>query len=581
MVAALAVLCTNACQTSQTQESRVGATIENKENTVAFAAKQDPAELPNSALGGYLAGRQARNLFDAWAASVFFDRALQADRNNPKLLARTLSAMVGDRQMTQGLSLANRLISMQTSNPTALLVTSAELVRTGDFGEARQHLSSLPTTGFYPYLKSLLVAWTHAGEGDGITALEKLRFLTASSNFSVIHDYHASLIADCLGLVDLADQTYGSTVSNVRGPSLRSVLAAGSFYERHGRVNDARKLYETFPSAGPETAALDSALTRLRSGTKAAPTVSNAKEGFAEALYELGSSFFRDRAYEPALMYTQLALHVRPKLDIAKILLADIYSATEHYAEAVSTFREVAPESPFLWSARIRLANALNRVGKLDEASKELRELAAERLERADPLMALADFLRAEERYKDAVSVYDEAIERIGAIEPHHWTMFYARGMSLERIGQWSRAESDLLHALELQPDQPLVLNYLGYSWVEIGIRLPEARSMIEKAVAQRPNDGYIVDSLGWVLYQLEEFGDALVHLERAVELRPNDPVITDHYGDVLWRMGRHSEARFQWRRALSFNPDSKLLESIEKKLERETPDKLQASGDS
>ena len=104
---------------------------------------------------------------------------------------------------------------------------------------------------------------------------------------------------------------------------------------------------------------------------------------------------------------------------------------------------------------------------------------------------------------------------------------------------------------------------------------------MIEKAVAQRPNDGYIVDSLGWVLYQLEEFGAALVHLERAVELRPNDPVITDHYGDVLWRMGRYSEARFQWRRALSFDPDANLLESLEEKLERETPDKLRASGES
>ena len=581
MVAALAALCTNACQTSQTQGIGAGTEIENKNTIIGVSTNRDPTELPNSALGGYLAGRHARNLFDAWAASVFFDRALQADRDNPRLVARTLSAMVGDHQMTQAVSLANRLISMRGSDPIALLVVSAELVRTGEFGKSREHLSSLPKTGFYPYLKSLLVAWTHAGEGDGTAALEKLRFLTASSNFSVTHDYHASLIADSLGIVEAADQTYSSAVNNVRGPSLRSVLAAGSFYERHGRDDDARNLYESFPTGGPETAAIDSALIRLRSGAKATPTVSNAKEGYAEALYELGRSFFRDRAYEPALMYTQLALHVRPKLDVAKILLADIYSATEHYAEAVETFREVAPGSPFLWSARIRLASALNQVGRLDEASKELRKLAAERLERADPLMALADFLRAEERYEDAASVYDEAIERIGEVEPHHWTMFYARGMSLERMGEWSRAESDLLYALELQPDQPLVLNYLGYSWVEIGIKLPEARSMIEKAVAQRPNDGYIVDSLGWVLYQLEEFGAALVHLERAVELRPNDPVITDHYGDVLWRIGRHSEARFQWRRALSFEPDSDLLESIQKKLKRETPDKLRASGES
>ena len=153
--------------------------------------------------------------------------------------------------------------------------------------------------------------------------------------------------------------------------------------------------------------------------------------------------------------------------------------------------------------------------------------------------------------------------------------------MSLERIGQWPRAESDLLRALELQPDQPLVLNYLGYSWVDMGMRLSEARSMIERAVAQRPNDGYIVDSLGWVLYQLEDFEAALVHLERAVELRPNDPVITDHYADALWQTGRHSEARFQWRRALSLDPDPNLAESVEKKLQRDLPDKLRATNKS
>ncbi|PPR39074.1 MAG: hypothetical protein CFH35_00770 [Alphaproteobacteria bacterium MarineAlpha9_Bin5] len=577
IVMALALLCTNACQTSQTQESIPESEVDNK-NSAMFVPALPPTALPKSALGGYLAGRHARNIYDSRAASVFFGRALQADPNNPELLRRTLTATVGERRMGESLSLSNRLISLQILEPVALLSLATELVRTGAFPAARRQLSSLPKTGFYPYLQSLLAAWTFAGEGDGSAALEKLQFLTKSSNFSATHDYHASLIAELLGLTNLASATYKSTVSTVRGPSLRSVLAAGSFYERYGRIDDARRLYEAFPSAGPETTVIDAAMARLETGQMAPQLIANAREGFAEALYEIGASFFKDRAYEPALIYTQMALHARPNLDVARILLADLYAATEHYVEAVETFREVPPESPFLWSARIRLAHALNQVGKLDEASRELRALAAERLERADPLMTLADLLRAEERYQDAVSVYDEAIARIATIEQHHWTVFYARGMSLERSGQWPRAESDLLRALELQPDQPLVLNYLGYSWVDMGVRLPEARSMIERAVAQRPNDGYIVDSLGWVLYQLEDFEAALVHLERAVELRPNDPVITDHYGDALWRIGRHSEARFQWRRALSLDPDANLAESVEEKLERDKPDELRTT---
>ena len=580
MLAGLVLLCAGGCGTPSTEENISAPEIEGKDPAILVHAPH-PTALPKSAIGGYLAGRHARNVYDSKAASVFFNRALESDPNNSELLRRTLTAMVGEGQIVESLPLANRLVGLKILDPIAFLSLATDQVRTNEFQAARYQLTSLPKTGFYPYLKSLLIAWTVAGDGEGDSALEKLKFLSESSNFSATHDYHAGLIADLFGMNDAAHATYQSAVSSVRGPRLRSVLAAGSFYERNGRAEEARRLYESFPNAGPETTALDTALKRLQDGHVALPFVNDARQGYAEALFEIAASFFKDRAYEPALIYVQMALHVRPDLDVGRILLADIYVATEHYVDAVGAFREVSPESPFRWSARIRLANALNQAGELDQASKELRALAAERAERADPLMALADLFRSEERYKDAVSVYDEAIERIAKIQQHHWTLFYARGMSLERIGQWPRAESDLLRALELQPDQPLVLNYLGYSWVDMGMRLSEARSMIERAVAQRPNDGYIVDSLGWVLYQLEDFETAIVHLERAVELRPNDPVITDHYADALWQTGRHAEARFQRRRALSLDPDPSLTESVEKKLQRDLPDKLRATNKS
>ena len=220
------------------------------------------------------------------------------------------------------------------------------------------------------------------------------------------------------------------------------------------------------------------------------------------------------------------------------------------------------------------MANSLEESGRTKEARSELRELATQQLTRIEPLLALADILRIQEEYNDAIVVYDEAISRVDPIETRHWSIFYARGMSLERNGNWERAELDFLQALRLQPDHPLVLNYLGYSWVEQGTKLIEAKSMIQRAVQQRPNDGYIVDSLGWVLYRLQEFEAALVHLERAVELRPDDPVINDHYGDALWAIGRHSEAKFQWLRALSLDPEKKLQESVQKKLKRPNPKK-------
>lgn len=149
-----------------------------------------------------------------------------------------------------------------------------------------------------------------------------------------------------------------------------------------------------------------------------------------------------------------------------------------------------------------------------------------------------------------------------------NWVLFYQRGICYERSGEWAKAEADFFLALDMEPDQPLVLNYLGYSWLEMGLNYQEALDMIRRAVAARPSDGYIVDSLGWGYYRIGDFENAVKELERAVELRPVDAVINDHFGDALWRVGRKREAEFQWRRALSFDPEEKDAKRILRKLE-------------
>ena len=128
--------------------------------------------------------------------------------------------------------------------------------------------------------------------------------------------------------------------------------------------------------------------------------------------------------------------------------------------------------------------------------------------------------------------------------------MFYFRGICYERSKQWPQAEADLKKALQLYPDQPLVLNYLGYSWIDQGVNLDEGMNMIRRAVEQRPDDGYIVNSLGWANFRIGNYDEAVKELERAVELKPDDPTINDHLGDAYWRVGRVLEARFQWSHA-------------------------------
>jgi len=219
--------------------------------------------------------------------------------------------------------------------------------------------------------------------------------------------------------------------------------------------------------------------------------------------------------------------------------------------------------------ARLRIAGNLEAAGKDDDAIDLLQRLSDQKPSRPDPLISLGDLLRSNKRFNEAVFAYDKAVSLLGDLKQRHWTVLYSRGIALERSRQWARAEKDLQQALKLNPDQPYVLNYLGYSWVDQGINLVRAEEMIKRAVKLRPNDGYIVDSLGWVLYRLMDFKGAVSHLERAVELRPEDPTINDHLGDAYWQVGRHDEARFQWQRALSLKPEPDQVSAIEKKILR------------
>lgn len=213
------------------------------------------------------------------------------------------------------------------------------------------------------------------------------------------------------------------------------------------------------------------------------------------------------------------------------------------------------------------MAALLSRVGRSEESIAVLRKMAKERPDDLSVASSLAEIYRREERYGDARTHYDRAISLVENAEAGHWPLFYARGVSLERLGKWKLAESDLLSALELKPDEPLVLNYLGYSWVDQGVNLEKALGMIERAVEQRPEDGYIVDSLGWALFRLGQFEEAAAWLEKAAELHPEDPTINDHLGDAYWRIGRKLEARFQWRHAVAMGPESRDIKRIRAKI--------------
>ena len=214
----------------------------------------------------------------------------------------------------------------------------------------------------------------------------------------------------------------------------------------------------------------------------------------------------------------------------------------------------------------------LTQLKKVDEAQSLLEQLSRQYPRDIRPLEALGNIMRVNKRYAEAVGYYSKAIALIGRPEARHWAYFYMRGTCYERLKKLPQAEADLQRALQLSPDQHLTLNYLGYTWIDHNRNLRKGLALIEKAVRLKPDDGDIVDSLGWAHFRLGNFAEAVRHLERAVELRPDDPTLNDHLGDAYWRVGREREARFQWTQALKLNPEPPEAEKMREKLEKGLP---------
>jgi tetratricopeptide (TPR) repeat protein len=298
------------------------------------------------------------------------------------------------------------------------------------------------------------------------------------------------------------------------------------------------------------------------------PAVPRAIDGIAEAYLALAAALRQQDSGDFAMLLLRLALDLRPDFTPARMLAADILESGHHLDNALQMLAAVSNDDPLTPVIRLQRATLTERLGHTEEAMSELQRIAQEYPASPLPVMREGDILRSKQRFTDAIAAYDRAIARIAGPRHGDWLVFSNRGISYERSRQWAKAEADFRHALMLAPDQPFVLNYLGYSWADKGQNLTQAREMIEKAAQRRPNDGAIVDSLGWVMLRQGEIIEAVRMLERAVELDPEDSSINGHLGDAYWAAGRKLEATYQWRRALTFNPEPDDVAKLEAKLE-------------
>ncbi len=514
---------------------------------------------PNGAFGAYLTGRFAAQSTDLDVAADKLETALTQDTGVPELASQAFIAAT-----LAGRSGAARLAAGLPDNPVAQLVLADRDAKAGKWDTAEARFASLPAQGLTQVLRPLLIAWAQQGAGRTDAALGTLAPLVDGTRYRGVYALHSAVIADLGGQTAEAARLYRAAQVDYGALNLRLGVILASWQARQGAVAEAQRTLQDLAGSNGDLAIARQALA----ANAAAPAVRDATDGIAEAYLALASALRQQNGADSAQVLLRLALDLRPDFTAARLLLADIQDAAKRGSAALTTLAEVPEADPLVAVARLRQASLLEAAGRTEEASRMLDDLARLHPDRPEPLAQAGDVLRRKSRFPEAATAYSAAIARLGTPTRAHWPLFYERGIAAERAGQWAQAEADFEYALQLAPEQPNVLNYLAYAWTEQGKNLDRARGMIERALQQRPNDGSIIDSLGWVLLRQGDKAGALKQLERAVELQPEDSVINAHLGDALAAVGRMREAEFQWRRALNLKPEEDEAQRINAKLQ-------------
>ncbi len=514
---------------------------------------------PSGVFGEFLTGRFAVSQDDPQSAANQFLRALAAQPDDVDLLQQAfIACLIAGR--SEAVQLARQLPDSQAAQ---LLLGDVD-VRAGRWQAAEQKFSTLPRQGLTQLLQPLLIAWTQQGAGHTDAALATLRPLIDGQRFRGVYALHSALIADQAGRTADAGKLYHTAQTEFGGTNLRLGQILASWEVRRGHPADAQRALAAMADDAPD---MTIALPGLMSSATS-PAVPRAVDGIAEAYLALAAALRQQDAGDFAMMLLRLAIDLRPDFTAARLLAADILDSQLHSENALQMLSSVSSDDPLLPVVRLQRAELTERLGHTDEAMRDLQRLEHDYPDSPIPAIQQGDMLRGKQRFADAIAAYDRAIGRIRSPRQNDWLAFYDRGICYERARQWGKAEADFRHALALAPDQPFVLNYLGYSWADMGTHLTEARVMIDKAVQRRPNDGAIVDSLGWVMLRQGEVPEAVTTLERAVEMEPEDASINGHLGDAYWAAGRKLEAAYQWRRALTFHPEPEDVAKLEAKLQ-------------
>ena len=517
--------------------------------------------------GNYLAGREALADMRNEDAARFFNDAAIADWDNPILVERSFIAHAAAGQITDAARVARHLLELSGPNDLATLVLGAEALKDRRYAAAARALETVGGDTYAGIAGGVLRAWALAADGK----LQQANDVLDSIGQGGLEDFlvfHRALMADVSGrtaeALELGKRTYETDpyVARIVEAYTRMLGNAGRFDEAEKVLADYAKQGLSHPLVTAVKAKID---LKQRPGAFAA----NVQAGAAELFHSIGVALAREGSGDIATVFLQLGMYLDPGADVIDLVYAQMLDAAGQHEIANGIYDKLPANSPLKPMAVVRVAENLDALGNKDEALRRLGNIVNTNPDDLEALSVLGDLQRGAKKYEEAAQTYTMALAASGGESPADWRFYYVRGISYERAKDWPKAEADFKKALSLNPNQPQVLNYLGYSWVDQGTNLLPALDMIQRAVAAAPNDGYIIDSLGWAYYRLGRFEDAVKQLELAVQLRSTDPEINDHLGDAYWRAGRKLEARFQWNIASSVDKEGAVKERVAIKLEK------------
>ncbi|RWN17837.1 MAG: tetratricopeptide repeat protein [Mesorhizobium sp.] len=528
--------------------------------------------------GAYLAARIAEGDNDLDSAIAYYKQALAFDPSDTGLQQSLMLSLIAQGRFDESLVYADKLKEVPDVERFSRLALAVDSFHKKDFTKAQYWLKLSLESDLDRLISGVMSGWAQQGAGEPADAMASIDKLQGPDWFGLFKSFHRALIADASGMPEKAEAIYAATMQDTAAGGaapetwMRNAQAYASFLVRKGDKTKALSVLDQAEAFSPGKLEIVALRDRIAKGDKIAPLVAGPSDGASEILLDLATALNRGGGEPFVRLYLQYALALKPDSDAALVQLAAVSEQLKDGEGAIALYRRIPAASPLKELSDLQLGLNLADLDRHEEAITHLKALVDAHPNDMRGYLALGGVYSSKEDFRSAATLYDKAVEALKTPTAANWNIFYQRGIAYERLKEWPKAEPNFRKALELFPDQPQVLNYLGYSWVDMNMNLKEGLAMIQKAVDLRPSDGYVVDSLGWAYFRLGRFDDAVREMERAVSLKPEDPVLNDHLGDAYWRVGRKLEATFQWNQARDLKPDPDVLAKLQQKLMKGLP---------